>query len=71
MTLSKDGPVMTASATATSRLHTDDMTIGYGNRTHAAPRPGRGLPAQAGLRDTLTKGAGHRFARLRRALAAS
>jgi hypothetical protein len=38
---------------------------------HASPGLRRGLPAQAMLRDTLGKGAGHRFARLRRALAAS
>ena len=38
---------------------------------HASPRLRRGLPAQAMLRVALGKGAGHRFARLRRALAAS
>ncbi|PRB14213.1 ABC transporter ATP-binding protein [Microbacterium sp. MYb62] len=32
MTLSKDGPVMTASAPATTRLHADDVTIGYDRR---------------------------------------
>lgn len=32
MTISKDGPVMTALATATSRLHADDVTIGYERR---------------------------------------
>jgi hypothetical protein len=38
---------------------------------HAAPRLRRGLPAQAMLRDAQGKGAGHRFAALRSALAAS
>lgn len=32
MTLSKDGPVMTASAPAPSRLHAADVTIGYDRR---------------------------------------